>query len=239
METEKKLKICGSITKKESLTRFSGETLENTVVAEAHQPYLSYYGRVPENAKPNSLFLFTENYYTLEEVIRFTQSIGICAKNKVNVASAVLQFRHQKCPAIRIRNFPDYRNVKKLQECYLSQGIRFSQKVNLENDALIKVDKCFYLQDAGNGFYFDLQEKNEGYFEVPGYLKQNEFEEVLQKIRNNSNCSYFDAAKGAFIIDAHVTDIFRIYSGHINLDMLKCIREAALKWMTGITVQPA
>jgi hypothetical protein len=238
METEKKLKICGSITKKESLTRFSGDILENTVIAEAHQPYFSYYGRVPENAKPNSLFLFTENYYTLEEVIRFTQNIGICAKNKVNVASAVLMFRNQKYPAIRIRNFPDYRNVKMLQECYVSQGIRFSQKVNLESNALIKVNKCFCLKEAGNRFYFDLEEKNEGYFEVPGYLKQNEFEEVLQKIRNNTNCSFFDAAMGAFIIDAHVKDIFRIYSGHIDLDMLQCIREAALKWMKVITAQP-
>ena len=112
MKTGKKLKICGSITKIESLVYLTGNKLENTTIAEADQPYSNYYGQVPKKPEPNSLFLFSEMDYSLEEALRFTQNIDICAKNKVNAASAVIYSAHHKLPAIRIRNFPDYQHLK-------------------------------------------------------------------------------------------------------------------------------
>jgi len=35
----------------------------------------------------------------------------------------------------------------------------------------------------------------------------------------------FDAARGAILLDSQITDIIRIYSGHLDLEMLKCIQE--------------
>ena len=119
MKPKKKLKVCGSITKKESLAKITSNIMEHTIVVEANQPYSNYYGKIPEKPEPNSLFLFTERYFTLEEALRFTQNIDICAKNKVNVASAVFLFQNIRVPAIRIKNFPDYQHIKMLQECYV------------------------------------------------------------------------------------------------------------------------
>ena len=183
MKTGKILKICGSVTKRESLVYLTGNLLANATIAEADQPYSNYYGQIPKKPNPNSLFLFTEMEYSLEEALRFTQNIDICAKNKVNAASAIIYSTSSKMPAIRIRNFPDYQHLKMLQECYQKQGVKFIKRSIPENEPIIKVNKCFSLEDAGDGFYFDLDEKHEGYFTIPYYPNLSEFEILLNNLR--------------------------------------------------------
>lgn len=231
METGKILRICGSITKKESLACLTGTTLENTSVAEADQPYSNYYGHIPQKPEPNSLFLLTETEYSLEEALRFTQNIDICAKNRVNAASALIFAHGHRLPAIRIRNFPDYQHLRMLQECYLAQGVKFAKRNILLKEAIIKVNKCFSLEDAGDGYFLDLDEPHEGYFTIPHYPELKEFETLIQDVRNNTSCSLFDAAFGGFIIEGKVLNIVRIYSGHLNIEMLKCIKEGTFRRM--------
>lgn len=231
MKPGKTLKVCGSITKKESLALVTSNIMEHTVVAEADMPYSNYYGRIPDKPQPNSLFLFTEGYYTLEEALRLTQNIDICARNKVNTASAVFLLHGHHVPAIRIRNFPDYQHLKMLQECYIKLGVKFARKVHLEKEPEVTVSKCFFLEDAGDGIFFDKQEKHEGYIILPKRLIMNEFEELMNKVRNNSDCLFFDAAIGGFIMEGHVKEMMRVYSEHLDLKMLKCIQSETLKWL--------
>ena len=231
MESEKTLKVCGSITKRESLALITSNILEHTVVAEADMPYSNYYGGVPDKPQPNSLFLFTERFYTLEEALRLTQNIDICAKNKVNTASAVFLLQGHHVPAIRIRNFPDYQHLKMLQECYIKLGVKFARKVQLEKEPIVTVSKCFFLENKGEGIFFDKQEKHEGYIILPKRPNLPEFEELMEKVRNNSDCLFFDAAIGGLIIDGHVQEMMRVYSEHLDLKMLKCIKHEVLKWM--------
>lgn len=231
MESNKILKVCGSITKKESLALITSNILEHTVVAEANMPYSNYYGRIPDKPQPNSLFLFTEGVYTLEEALRLTQNIDICAKNKVNTASAVFLLHGYHVPAIRIRNFPDYQHLKMLQECYVDLGVKFARKVQLEKEPVVTVSKCFFLEDTGEGIFLDKQEKHEGYIILPKRPELPEFEELMNKVKNNSDCLFFDAAIGGLIIEGHVHDIMRVYSEKIDLEMLQCIQSETLKWL--------
>ncbi|WP_372947190.1 hypothetical protein [Mariniphaga sp.] len=231
MESEKILKVCGSITKKESLALITSNILENTVVAEADMPYSNYYGRIPDKPQPNSLFLFTEGFYTLEEALRLTQNIDICAKNKVNTASAIFLHQGHHIPAIRIRNFPDYQHLKMLQECYIKLGVKFARKVQLEKEAVVTVSKCFFLEDKGDGIFFDKQEKHEGYINLPKRPELSKFEKLMEKVKNNSDCLFFDGAIGGLIIDGKVQDIMRVYSEHLDLKMLTCIKTEVLKWI--------
>jgi hypothetical protein len=231
MKTGNVLKVCGSVIKKESLVYLTDNKLENTTIAEADQPYSNYYGQIPKKPEPNSLFLFTDAEYSLEEALRFTQNIDICAKNKVNAASAVVFSAGSRIPAIRIRNFPDYQHLIMLQECYQAQGVRFVKRNIPEREPIIKVSKCFYLEDAGDGYYFDLDEEHEGYFTIPYYPDLSDFEILLQNVRNNSSCSLFDAAYGGLIVEGKVMDMIRIYSGHMSLNLLRCIRQEAFKWI--------
>ncbi len=231
MKTGKKIRVCGSITKKESLVKIASNVTEHTVVAEADQPYSNYYGRTPDKPEPNSLFLFTERDYTLEEALRFTQNIDICSKNKVNAASAEFQFHNQRYSAIRIRNFPDYQHLKMLQQCYLDQGVQFARKVPLERTALVTVNKCFALKNLGNDIFLDLTEKKEGYILIPKRLDFESFEQLMNKVWNNSDCLFFDAAMGGLIIEGKVEEMVRVYSDKLDIHLLECVKNELLRWL--------
>ena len=174
MKTNKLIKVCGSITKIESLIPIKSNILENTSVVEANLPYAHYYGQVPEKPKPNSLFLFTTRFYSLEEVLRFSQNIDLCYSKNINVASAVLEFQNSQYPAIRIKNFPDYEQLRFLQECFIKQGVEFAKKVPQVNEAVVRTNKCFVLEEIEKGIYLDRKEENKGYITFQKRIKQEQ-----------------------------------------------------------------
>ena len=229
MKTNNLIKVCGSITKKESLIPVNYNILKNTYVAEANNPYFGYYGMVTEQANPNSLFLFTTHYYTLEEVLRFTQNIDSCYMEKVNVATASLDFGHHKYFAIRVKYFPDYEHIHLLQSYCIKEGVEFIKKVHMSDFAFVKVNKYFVLEEIEEGIYFDKKEDHKGYITIPKQISNSEFSNILIDIRNNADCKLFDATIGAMIINSRVKDIIRIYSENLNVQLLKCIKERFAK----------
>ena len=229
MNTNGTIKVCGSITKNESLVKLKENILPHTVVAEANLPYSNYYGRIPRKAKPNSLFLFTDRYYSLEEALRFNQNIDFCAKNEVDAASAIMQFKGQCHPSIRLKNFPDYPHLGMLQQCYIDQGVKYAKKVNLETETMVTVNKCFKLKEKAKDIYLDQDEKNEGYVVIPQYIDYSQFIVLMNAVRNNSDCPIFDAAMGGLIIDGKAINIIRIYSEHLDISLLECVKKDVLK----------
>lgn len=225
MKTKKLIHVCGSVIKNESIVSISANILENTTVAEANLPYFDYYGSIPERAKPNSLFLFTNQYYSLDETLRFMQKIKMCESNKVNAASSVLYFQAKSYPAIRIKNFPDYNMVKNLQHCLEEQGIHYLKKINLPENALVKTNKCFVLEKVRDEIYFDHLQEKTGYIFLPKLISYEIFTTLIQTIQNNSDFQLFDAAWGGIIIKQKVTDIVRIYSEKLNVALLENIKE--------------
>ena len=229
MKTNNLIKVCGYINKKESLVPIDYNILKNTCVAEANLPYSGYCGLVPEQANPNSLFLFTTHYYSLEEVLRFAQNIDSFYMEKVNVATASLDFVHHKYSAIRVKYFPDYEHIHLLQSFYIKKGVKFAKKVHISDFALIKVNKCFVLEEIEEGIYFDKKEDHKGYISIPRQFSNSEFSDILIDIRNNTDCKLFYAVMGAMIINSKVKEIIRIYSENLNVNLLKCIKEKFIK----------
>lgn len=225
MKTKKLIHVCGSVVKNESIVSITSNIEENTTVAEANLPYFDYYGSIPERAKPNSLFLFTNQFYSLDETLRFVQKIKMCESNKVNAASSVLYFQSNCYPAIRIKNFPDYKMLKNLQHCLAEQGIRFMKKISLPEFALVKTNKCFVLENVGDDIYFDHLQEKTGYIFLPKLISHDIFTSLIQSIQNNSEYQLFDAAWGGIIMEEKVTDIVRIYSEKLNTALLKNLRE--------------
>jgi hypothetical protein len=174
--------------------------------------------------KPNSLFLFTAKYYTLEEAMRFAKLINLCNTNRLNIAVSVLDFRNGQYPAIRIKNLPDYILIHKLQECFMEQGVEFAKNVNIGKTAIIKTKKCFNLEKLDENIFIDHLQEKTGYIALSKLIDNKKFSRVIADVRNNSQCPMFDAAMGAIILDSEITDIIRVYSGNIDLEMLKCIQ---------------
>ncbi len=234
MKTKKLINVCGSIIKEESIAPITDNIVKNTCVAEADKPYSNYYGVAPFNmpTKPNSLFLFTVPYYSLQEVLRFAKLIDLSCMEKLNIAVSVLDFANEHYPAIRIKNFPDYLRIHNLQECFMEQGVDFAKKVHVGKSAIIRTNKCFSLEKLDENIYLDHLQENTAYIALSKLIKRDDYLQVLTTIRNNTSCPMFDAARGAIILDTQITDIVRIYSGHLDLEMLKCIQnhfEKAIK----------
>jgi len=228
MDTKKLIQICGAIIKEESIVPITANIMEHTWVAEANLPYSNYYGVAPFNmpTKPNSLFLFTDHYYTLEEAHRFAQLIDLCCMQILNIAVSVLEFNDGQYPAIRIKNFPDYKMIHKLQECFAEQGVKFARKIHIGNKAVIRKNKCFSLEKIDENIYLDHLQEKTAYIALPKLIKHDKYLEVIADIRNNTNCAMFDSARGAMFLDSKITDIIRIYSGQLGIDLLKCIQKS-------------
>ncbi len=229
MKTTPLIKACGSIVKRESLLPIQYNILKNTCVAEASEPYAAYYGNVPQPAIPNSLFLFTSQYYALEDVLRIAQNIDSCYMEKVNVAAASLDFGQQKYSAIRIKHFPDFEHLHLLQRCCKKEGVEFIKKVQMSESALVKISKCFVLEETAQGVYIDKKEDHRGYISIPGQLTYDQFLNAISKIRNNEDCPLFDAAMGAMILDSKAVTMVRVFSENLDLKLLKCIKERFAK----------
>ena len=227
MKTTQLIQVSGAIIKEESIALITANIIENTSVAEANMPYSNYYGVAPFNmpTKPNSLFLFTATYYTLEEVMRFAKLIDLSCMPGLNIAVSALEFSNEQYPAIRIKNFPDYKMIGKLQECFMEQGVEFAKKVNIGKAAVIKTKKCFSLEKLDENIFIDHLQEKTGYITLSKIIDNKIFRQVIADVRNNSKCPMFDAAMGAIIIDSEITDIIRVYSGNLDLEMLKCIRK--------------
>jgi hypothetical protein len=231
MKTNKSTTFYGSITKHESLHRIQSNILENTWVAEANLPYSNYYGRVPHQSKPNSLFLFTKSYYTLEEILRVSEFMKTCFNFKVNLASAILEFNGQEFPAVRIKNFPDYQKLHLLQDCFAQQGLQFADEVHFMTEAKAKITKCFELKEIEESIYIDQIEEDKGYIFVQKRINRKTFDSSIKKLKNNSSCKYFDAVPCGFIIDAKTVDVVRIFSESLNPELLQCLKTEIEKYI--------
>jgi len=227
MESKQLIQTCGSIIKEESIVPITSNIVENTSVAEANKPYSYYYGLAVFNmpTKVNSLFLLTVPYYTLEEVLRFAQLIDLSFMKSLNIAASVLEFKSGVYPAIRIKKIPDYKMIHKLQENFIEQGVIFAKKAAIGNSAIIKTSKCFKLEKLEENIYIDHLQEKTGYIALSKLINQNYFLQVITDIRNNTNCPMFDVARGTLLLDSQVTDIIRIYSGQLDMNLLKRIKE--------------
>ncbi len=227
MKTDQIIRVSGAIIKEESIVPVTAHIAPHTVVAEADKPYSDYYGVAPFNmpVKPNSIFLFTAEYYTLEEVLRFARLIDLCCTQQLNLAVSVLNFGNEQYPAIRVKNFPDYKMIGKLQECLAEKGVIFARKVSLANKAIIRTNKCFALEPIDENLYLDHRQHKTGYVALKNLISNEYFHEVINTIRNNTNCPLFNAARGAILFGDVITDIIRVYSVHIGIDMLKLIQK--------------
>jgi hypothetical protein len=226
METKNLIHVTGAIIKEETIVQITANIAEHTYVAEANMPYAEYHGKAPFNisTKPNSIFLFTVPFYTLEEVLRYAQLIDLCCMPSLNIAVSVLEFTGGHYPAIRIKNFPDYKMISKLQECFIAEGVHFAKKVQIGSSAIIRTNKCFSLEKVDENIYLDHLQEKTAYIALSKLIKQDKYLQIIADIRNNSNCAMFDAARGAVLFDSQITDIIRIYSGGLDVNMLKLIQ---------------
>lgn len=227
MMTNNKIETNGSITKNEFLTPVDYKILENTCVSEAREPYADYYGKMPNLSNPNSLYLFTKRFYTLDEVQQITCEMHefFGYTKKLDVATSIFDFIDHYHYALLIKDFPDYNYIEWLQTCYKAEGVAFCKRVHILESAQVTVFKRFSLEKLDEGIYFDKDNTHKGYICLPRQISSGEFTDGLISIRNNTKCALFDAAKGSINIGPNPKYIIRIYSEKLNAALLLCVKQ--------------
>jgi hypothetical protein len=86
---------------------------------------------------------------------------------------------------------------------------------------------------AENIYIDHLQEKT-AYIALSKLIDQDYYSQAIADIKNNTTSPMFDAARGAIILDSEITDIVRIYSGHLDVEMLKVIQNRFEKGLKNI-----
>lgn len=229
--------LSGSIAKKEVLVPIKNHILENTCVSEASNPYANYYGQVPREAKPNSIFFYTKKFYFLEEILSCAQGAEKCLLERINIASAHIYFKGKQFSAIRIKNFANYNQIAALQKCLMSKGIEFSPKLHIEGEVETRINKPFVLEELTDNIYMDLEEENKGYFFHNHKVSAEKFAEIITSMKNSTACKLFDAVQGEILQNGNVVEIVRVYAEGLELQFLKCMAAEFKKQLTHANTQ--
>ncbi len=223
----------GNLLKQESLVTMQDKILPNTFVLEAPEPfpgYFSYYSDMPSDSKPLYIYLVLKKLYTLEEVTRATQNIKKYFSANFNAAAGTVHLYNKDYHIIRVRHLDKFDQVIDLQACYMDEGIEFKKKPkNIAGYGVIRLKKFFTLEEIDDGVYFDLDEKDHGYFTVPNKLTWKYFEDLTTKVKHNWDLSKFDAAVGHIHQNFGIIDMVRIYNPNIDRDYLIGIRKKYLE----------
>jgi len=222
------IETVGTIMKKEDLVFF--ENPKNILAFETAHAYPGYNGIVPQNYDPNSIFLITKEQYLTEEIFIHSQSIREKVDFSFNSAVANIEYQNKKFPAIRIKDLKNYSFIPELISAYVEEGIHFEKKKSVNRlKTLIQVKKGFYLEPMKNDCYKDLFDEQMYYFEVPSYLKWDEFEKIVMDIKYNNPSLNFDAALSLFYRAKKVVFAVRIFKEAVTLEELKLLQEQFLK----------
>ncbi|WP_297098682.1 hypothetical protein [uncultured Draconibacterium sp.] len=226
---ENSIHLNGIVIKHEKLVQIALSTPNNVYIAEASSPYADYYGHSPRTATPNSIFLFTKKFYFLEQLMCYSSSIEKCLFERINLASAIVESGDKQFPAIRIKDFPDYSQLVKLQKCLGEKNVLLVEKLHLEEEVKTIVSKVFVLEELEPDFFIDQVEDHKGYFIVDRHFDSEEFDRAITQIRFNGVCKLFDAEQGVLFSNGKLIHIVRIFSEALDLNMLKCLRKEFVK----------
>lgn len=223
------INLNGIVIKHEKLVQLSLSTPNNVYIAEASSPYADYYGHSPRTATPNSIFLFTKKFHFLEQLMCYTPGIEKCLHERINLASAIVETGDKQFPAIRVKNFPDYSQLVKLQKCLSEKNVNLVEKLHLGEEVKTIVSKVFVLKELEPDYFIDQVEEHKGYFIVDRHFDSEEFDRAITQIRYNGNCKLFDAEQGVLFSNGKLIHIVRIFSEALDLEMLKCLRKEFVK----------
>ncbi|MCD4735338.1 MAG: hypothetical protein K8R53_04810 [Bacteroidales bacterium] len=227
------IETIGTISKKETLTSLEEDFCNGTLIIETLYPFPGYYHKtIPDKdaLNPISLFLITKEKYSDEQIIRASHEVKKNFRKSFSAVQGEISLFNQSSPCIRIKFLKDYNQVGELAKYYKEAGIQFMKYKKVSPyEGIIKVNKYFGLKSAGEGCYFDDDESQMCYFQIPIKFEWEQFEKMVLDIKRNTEDNKFDAALGTFIRKNCLIDMVRVYDEEINLERLQTIRDKFLR----------
>lgn len=219
----------GMLTKEEPICCIDNALLlKDHCVLESVSPFIGYYAHDPYVAKPTHLYLIIDKKYNLFDVLGFIQKVRDNFYHNLDAVPTSLIIEGQKqLSAIRVKSLQQYGQIMLLQHYFVESGLefcKFPQRINT-TDAVIKIEKLFHLEGVGEGIYFDMDQSNHGYFDLPFHVEWNEFKDITKAIKYDLSLPAFDAATVVLLRKNSLTDLVRVYSEKMHEHLLSQIKE--------------
>ena len=217
----------GSVIKEETLRSLVKKGLPKTAIYEIEDSYPGYYGLEDQGLRPNFIYIPTKISYSYEDIKRLEKQIKLYCHETFDLSLASIDLMNDIQPCIRIKYLQNYDHLIDIQMFMKEEDVNFLKSgKKIHRKVLIKTNKVFLVKEMEDGIYLDLEESENGYFELPKRLKWKEFEAIALQVKNNWNGIGFDAALAHFNRHDKIVDLVRIYTKENNLDLLTRIKNS-------------
>jgi len=114
-----------------------------------------------------------------------------------------------------------------VQQQFRDEGLVFKKhnKSFASENALITLEKIFYLEMLEAGLYIDARQAHHGYFIIPMEMKWKAFKELTKEAKYDVHISSFDAASATLYFDNQLNELVRVYRNNIDIGFLKRARD--------------
>lgn len=217
----------GSLKKYEHLDTIDDDSImPGKLVFEAPNPFPGYYYKNPSLPKPLYIYFALENPLSQEQLMLAIKKIRSYIGFHFSAAKANISVYNKQYTTIRVRDLNNYAQVKNLQEAFSREGLIMKNRTksckNIE--VIITMRKFFQFLPINEEMMFDRTEGDHGYFKIPYHLDWQTFTDITNQVSHNVSILEFDAAMGMYFDNYDVTDIIRIFSPRITLEMLTEIK---------------
>jgi hypothetical protein len=210
--SERIIESLGTITKKERLATVESETNSNNLILENIKPYPGYHGStIPDSLEPDSLYAVTKLLYNDERIIRGIQAVKKVTDLSFDAAPGVVTIQNETNHFVRFK-FLQYGQSGGVVNEFMKAGLEFRRKRKIAAfETIIRVKKFFRLKEGMDGIFYDMEDKNMFYLNIPAYLRWVTFEKITMNIKYNMEDKNFDAAQTSVYTEEGLMDFVRIY----------------------------
>jgi len=220
------IETSGYIIKEVNLKSLNEHIVPKTCVLMALGKYPGYYGEEFKAHFPESFFIILQEHYSKETIARSTKEIKKYLSYAFEAYPGEISLYNNQCRFIRIKGLTDFAAVQELQNAYIDTGLKLKKKnIEIEDKAVVKVEKEFLLEEFEHGCYRDQQVKEKCYFEVPDKVNWKMFQKITSVVKNNWDGPAFDAAMGALYRYDGLQDVVRIYAEEMSEQEVKALQE--------------
>lgn len=220
------IETTGCLKKEVRLTNLQSNTLPHSFVLESLNPFPGYYSAFEaDTSGPRSLFFVLKKEYSFEDIASITKIVKQSFPHDFNASWAEIFLRDSKLPCIRIKYLKSFMFIPEIQTLFAEQGIQYRTTKPFDELVLIRVKKSFYVREALEGVYQDLDEESKFYIDLPKSITWEQFKEVTYDVKNNLRNNLFDAALGRFYRHSGIVFAVRIYDKEEDLGRIQTLRK--------------
>ncbi len=199
---------------------------KNGILILESDPEPGYFSKngFPENlahASDHHLYILTKHPVTCFQDWVIQHSFRVRNKLKINlhISPGQMSFLNVQHNCIRMRT-QEISSIKPFLDDLKKLNIKFVGHTNMQPiKSIVHFKKHIEIKPISQGIFSDIFDKNRHFVEIPQHIELNEleeFEKIIEKIKNNCQFNMFNAALVSIARRDRVINMIAIYSKHCD-----------------------